>query len=85
MEQTITMETIIKMGADARMEVSKFTKDTFETLLKKYESIQESDMFIEDSVKKVLREQIKETINIIADKKSQIQMLEILDLIMKKD
>jgi len=83
MENEITRETIVKMGADARLESANFTKDVFCTLLKKYREIRDSSTFLEESTSKLLQEQIEQTIETIATRESQIKLLEVISTILK--
>ena len=83
MENEITLETIMKMATDATLESANFTKDVFCNLLKKYREIRDSSTFLEESTSKLLQEQIEQTIETIANRESQIKVLEIMGVILK--
>lgn len=74
-------DTIMRMGLEARLEIEKFSADTFETLLKKYKALRDADKFIEESIKKLLNEQIEEVIKIQAEKNSHIKLLEMMSTV----
>lgn len=78
----ITCNTVMQMGADARLEISRFREQTLKTLINKYKAIRDSEQFIEESVAKLLNEQIEETISSCESSKHAIEMLELISKIM---
>lgn len=83
MTEEITKETIMMMGANAQLESTMFNKDTFGNLLKKYREIRSSSTFLEESINKVLQQQIEVTIEAIASRNTEIQMLGMMKMILE--
>ena len=78
MTQELTKETIMKMGLEVRLETAKFSKDAYEILVKKYENLQSSNLFIGEDAKKLLQEQIIMTIKNVAERDTFIQIGEMM-------
>ncbi len=83
---TVTEDQIMKMGLDARIQTETFYVDTFDTLIKKYEQIRDSNEYLEDSIKKMLTEQISQAVKTREKVSAQLTVMKLFsEVFVEKD
>jgi len=78
MKTEITKKTLMLMIADAHAEIMQFEVDTINTLLKKLRSIRDSSNFLEESIKKLINEQLDILTKVVASNESNVALTKII-------